>query len=211
VESDLYCLDGFFCADGYVTVDDALATDWRTERKNLCPQTQFGAGLDLAAYGDAALPASAGTHLEPPLTIAAAPTQGLASLPEIHGRFLVAAKRYLHREGMEEDDFLSDRLYGLDGDGNLVDGPFQMAKDRLNGKLVRDPAGGLYQLNLELGLVRLADDTVVVDLLYVDVPIDDSMAHGPEEMFAFVQAVAQQATSVAARLAAADHTREPTP
>jgi hypothetical protein len=51
----------------------------------------------------------------------------------------------------------------------------------------------------------------VVDLLYVDVPIDDSMAHGPEEMFAFVQAVAQQATSVAARLVAADHTREPTP
>jgi hypothetical protein len=66
-------------------------------------------------------------------------------------------------------------------------------------------------LNLELGLVRLADDTVVVDLPYVDVPIDDSMAHGPEDMFAFVQAVAQQATSVAARLVAADHTREPTP
>jgi hypothetical protein len=161
-ESDLYCLDGFFCADGYVTIDDALAVDWTTERKSLCPETRFGAGLDLMAYARAALPASAGTRLEPTLTIAAAPTQGLASLPEIHGRFLVAAKRYLHREGMEEDDFLSDRLYALDSDGSLVDGPFQMTKDRFNGKLVRDPAGGLYQLNLELGLVRLADDTVVV-------------------------------------------------
>jgi hypothetical protein len=41
----------------------------------------------------------------------------------------------------------------------------------------------------------------VMHLLYVDVPIDDRMVHGPEEMFAFVQAVAQQATSVALRLA----------
>jgi hypothetical protein len=42
------------------------------------------------------------------------------------------------------------------------------------------------------------------DLLYVDVPIDDRMTHGPEEMFAFVQAVARQATIVAAALARAD-------
>jgi hypothetical protein len=35
-----------------------------------------------------------------------------------------------------------------------------------------------------------------LDLLYVDVPIDDRMAHGPEEMFAFVQAVARHATAV---------------
>ncbi len=40
-----------------------------------------------------------------------------------------------------------------------------------------------------------------MDLLYADVPIDDHMAQGPEEMFAFVQAVAQQVTSVAVRLA----------
>jgi len=36
-----------------------------------------------------------------------------------------------------------------------------------------------------------------VDLLYVDVPIEDRIAQGPEEMFAFVQAVAQEAASVA--------------
>ena len=35
-----------------------------------------------------------------------------------------------------------------------------------------------------------------LDLLYVDVAIDDRMAHGPEEMFAFVQAVARHATAV---------------
>ncbi len=38
----------------------------------------------------------------------------------------------------------------------------------------------------------------VLDLLYVDVPIDERMAHGPEEMFAFVQAVAREATVRAA-------------
>jgi hypothetical protein len=37
--------------------------------------------------------------------------------------------------------------------------------------------------------------TGTVDLLYIDVPINDRMMHGPEEMFAFLQAVAQQATT----------------
>jgi hypothetical protein len=46
------------------------------------------------------------------------------------------------------------------------------------------------------------------DLLYVDVPIDDRMTHGPEEMFAFVQAVARQATTVAAALDHAHDGRE---
>jgi hypothetical protein len=43
----------------------------------------------------------------------------------------------------------------------------------------------------------------VIDLLYIDVPIEDRIAHGPEEMFAFVQAVAHEAASVAVRLAPA--------
>jgi predicted outer membrane repeat protein len=167
-ESDLYCLDGFFCADGYVTVQDALAVDWTTERKNLCPETSPAAGFDYAAYASPAAPdlsGSAPKSLKPAFTVAAASGPASASGPEIYGRFLVAAKRYLHREGTDReniDDFLSDRLYGLDSGGNLVDGPFQMAKDRFNGKLIRDPVGGLYQLNLELGLVRLADNAVMV-------------------------------------------------
>ena len=43
-----------------------------------------------------------------------------------------------------------------------------------------------------------------MDLLYVDVPIEDHMAHGPEEMFAFVQAVAQHATFVTTASASAN-------
>lgn len=41
-----------------------------------------------------------------------------------------------------------------------------------------------------------------VELLYADVPIDDRSAHGPEEMFAFVQAVVRRGSSVAAALRA---------
>ena len=43
-----------------------------------------------------------------------------------------------------------------------------------------------------------------MDLLYVDVPIDDRMPHGPEETFAFVQAVASHATSVTSASAPVD-------
>ena len=35
-----------------------------------------------------------------------------------------------------------------------------------------------------------------VDLLYVDIPIDERTAPGPEEMFAFVQAVARRTVAV---------------
>jgi hypothetical protein len=46
--------------------------------------------------------------------------------------------------------------------------------------------------------VPLAGDPGVVNLLYVDFPIDERVRPGPEEMFAFVQAVAKQLASPAA-------------
>jgi hypothetical protein len=45
--------------------------------------------------------------------------------------------------------------------------------------------------------IGIAKDAM--DLLYVDVPIDDRLAHGPEEMFAFVQAVAHEVTAITAK------------
>jgi hypothetical protein len=47
--------------------------------------------------------------------------------------------------------------------------------------------------------VRIGLGQDSVDLLYVDVPIEDRGAQGPEEIFAFVQAVAREAASVARR------------
>ncbi len=45
--------------------------------------------------------------------------------------------------------------------------------------------------------VPLAGAPDIVNLLYVDFPIDERVRPGPEEMFAFVQAVAKQLTSAA--------------
>jgi hypothetical protein len=50
-----------------------------------------------------------------------------------------------------------------------------------------------------------------IDLLYADVPLDDYLSPGPEEMFAFVQAVARLASSVTAALRSIDNERGPSP
>ncbi len=153
------CLEGFFCDDGYVTVHDAIARDWmEVNKRNLCPDDLLEDGLTSVA------PAS---HASTPLP----PAQGISlagassPLDGLRGQFLVAAKRYLHRLGpYEVDDFLSDRLYGLDVKGNVVSGPLFLpqGQDRSNGKLVRDGSGALYQVNLTRGLVRLADNKPLV-------------------------------------------------
>jgi hypothetical protein len=156
-ESDIFCLDGFFCADGYVTIHDAQAVEW-TERKSLCPEEML-ADDPWSPAGAAAVPSALpGAFSSSGAIVAAGETSQPVSSPTRAGQFLVAAKRY----EPSQTDFLSDRLYGLDGDGRLAGEPFHLAQDRYNGKLVRDPAGNLYQLNLELGLVRVADNTIVL-------------------------------------------------
>ena len=108
------------------------------------------------------------------------PTNGLSTSPRpvLSGIFRASscsAKRYQHR-GNDIGDFLSDRLYGMDSNGGLVSGPFAMPDERLNGKLVRDHSGNLYQLNLERGLVRLADGQPIVPP--GSVPVDSEPRHG---------------------------------
>jgi sigma-B regulation protein RsbU (phosphoserine phosphatase) len=48
--------------------------------------------------------------------------------------------------------------------------------------------------------VPLSSSEQATDLLYLDIPIDERISPSPEEMFAFVQAVAQCAQAVASRL-----------
>ncbi len=152
------CLDGFFCADGYVTVHDAMAVDW-IEQKNLCPDELSATDLSLAAYAYHTL--SVLPNEPASLSTASTEEQVPASVQPIPGQFLVAAKRYEHHEG-GVDDFLSDRLYGLDPELMMLSEPIVPAQDRFNGKIVRDDSGSIYQLNLERGLVRLADGQPIV-------------------------------------------------
>jgi len=149
------CLDGFFCADGFVTIHDALAVDWASQKKNLCPDESLVADLGPSLYAHAALPQ---LHELSTRQVGISPPAYLANIP---GTFLVAGKRYQHHDE-DIDDFLSDRLYGLSSSGDIVGDSLSLDQDRLNGKLVRDHWGGLYQLNLELGLISLADGTQVV-------------------------------------------------
>jgi len=156
------CMD--FFADGYVTIHDAMALDW-VERKNLCPDEWLTADLEPSAYAYTLAPMPETRAGELSATATA------THLDDIRCEFLVAGKRYKHREN-DIDDFLSDRLYGLSASGKVVGGPFAMTQDRFNGKLVRDSNGILYQLNLELGLVRIADNARVVPPGVVSVEIE---------------------------------------
>jgi hypothetical protein len=157
------CMD--LSTDGYVTIHDAMAVDW-VERRNLCPDEWLAGNVGFPAYAYAPAPMSEAPAAE--LSVAA-PASFLDDVP---GEILVAGKRYKHREN-DVDDFLSDRLYGLDVSGRVVGGPFAMNQDRFNGKLVRDCSGTLYQLNVELGLVRLADNVAVVPPAVVS--LDDGL------------------------------------
>ncbi len=164
IDPAIGCLEGFFSTDGYATVDDAMAVDWGW-LKSLCPQKLGPGDPPAAAYEShvSAVLASAGAGLKPGLSMAAAETQDLASLQQIPGMFLVATKGY-KAWNKSSYDFLSGRLYGLDVTGTAISGRIDVTQrqDRLNGKLARDRDGTLYQVNLELGLVRITDGEQIV-------------------------------------------------
>jgi predicted outer membrane repeat protein len=131
------CVDGPYSQDGIVTIHDAMAIDWR-EAGNLCAPS-----LDSALSPEYS-PTSVGTSLakcQPPL--------------------LVAGKRYDPGDG-DVNSFLSDRLFGLDEEGNSVGEAVVREFDRLNGRLIRDYEGEIYMLNLRDGLVRLSDGNSVI-------------------------------------------------
>jgi len=154
------CLNGMFSNDGYVNTTDLLGGDWADylvseEITTLCfdcPDAN-GPGFGVPTVPCGSTISSSSTALMP-----AAPLPLTAGPAGFEGTLLIAGKRY----NSNEQDFLSDRLYGFDEDCNFISGPFAMDNDRLNGKLVRDHEEKLYQLNLEEGLVRLSDGNSVI-------------------------------------------------
>ena len=146
----LWCLDGYFCADGYITIHDAMAVDCISAKGSLCAHDmllgQIGAGVSSSSTdgrtgspeGSSGLSASGADALVAPL--------------------LIAGKRY----DPQAADFLSDRLYGVDKNGGLVDGPLRIDGDRGNGRLVRDANDRLYQISLDAGVIELSQAAPVV-------------------------------------------------
>lgn len=152
---DLSCVDGFFCADGYVTIHDAMAIDFIAPPcplTNLCPGSGILSSVTASSFASngkaAAFAASAG-HIF-----------AAAGQPAFKGQVLVLGKAY--RPGDPWGDFLSDCLYGLDQQGDPASGPFAMESHRANSKVVKDALGRLYQINLELGLIRLCEGSPIV-------------------------------------------------
>jgi hypothetical protein len=152
----LSCADGFFCADGYVTVHDAVAIDLIASSSlplaNLCPDSGILSGTNPSTFTLYKEANVSGTQQ--------APTLARTNQNVFEGELLVIGKAY--KPNYPWGDFLSDCLYGLDEQGNSVGGPFPIKNDRANGKLVRDHSGQVYQINLELGLIRLSESSSVV-------------------------------------------------
>ncbi|MCP4257484.1 MAG: hypothetical protein GY774_08145 [Planctomycetes bacterium] len=151
----LSCADGFFCADGYVTVHDAMAIDFIAPPSplgNLCPDNGIFNSTPLSAI----------TSQKEANVLSTESTLILAGINQtvFNGELLVIGKAY--KPDYLWGDFLSDCLYALDEQGNPVDGLFLIENDRANGKLVRDHSGQVYQINLELGLIQLSDSSSVI-------------------------------------------------
>jgi len=150
----LHCLDFGFSADGFVSPTDMLGWDWGEWLVSEGTIGHLCFELCLTPCGEGESSASAPFMFET--------TSALASLADesagFVGSLVIAGKRF----DSANRDFLSDRLYEFDESYNLVGGPSAMPNDRVNGKLVRDPDGQLYQINLEEGLVGLSDLSSVI-------------------------------------------------
>jgi hypothetical protein len=154
------CLDGIFSDDGYVDSGDVISWDWTLssleDRTNLC-------------------------NTELPLTGGTAKSGGMATagvtLPgsvEFEGALLVAGKMYDPCESDSYLRFMSDQLFGYNEQAGFID-QFAPAFGRMNGRLVQDHDGELYQLNLEQGLVWLGSESPQVVVPAGQVAIDGGL------------------------------------
>jgi hypothetical protein len=132
--TSLHCLDFGFSDDGYVDLYDLIGWGWgewlvsEGFTFDLCFDiclTPCSGPLSLDAGSDSAI-------YIPQTTLTNAP--GAGGGIDFAGSLLIAGKRF----DAVNEDFLSDRLYNLDENYNLVAGPWVLPNDRMNGKLVRD-------------------------------------------------------------------------
>jgi hypothetical protein len=144
-EQTLRCLDGVFSEDGYIDMGDLMVWDWLESQSplaNYCfdiPMTQgaaAGTGMDAGASG--------------------------SGLEGFSGDILIAGKKYNASAPTYGESYLTDSLYGFDGNGGFTSGPFAMGNDRLNSRVIRDHDSNFYQLNMLRGLVRVSDSNSIV-------------------------------------------------
>jgi len=155
----LYCFDFGFSEDGFLDTTDLLGWDWEDWVDEEFPW------IGNLCFDICLTPCDGSTPpLQPPVGGAFMfETTSTAALQAggdtgFAGSLLISGKRF----DFVNQDFLSDRLYDLDENYNLVGGPYAMDTDQMNGKLVRDHNDLLYQVNMEKGLVRVSAGFTVI-------------------------------------------------
>ena len=146
------CIEGFFCRDGYVTVMDAMETNWHICGLGCEVNDPIGALASLGPSNQAAMYSEKASSDDSALGSAC---RG-ASVVMVGKRYSVIPGR--------SDDFLEEQLYGLDASGASVACADSLGTTQLNVRLVKGQDGELYTVNLDRGLVKLAGDQTVISV-----------------------------------------------
>ncbi len=147
---EMACLDGALSADGYVDSYDVVSWDWALNSQqrllNYCgvPLVSPGASVGLMSAATAGGEGS-GTP------------SAIANLPTNLSDLLITGKR----GAAGAPSKLKDGLYVFDSNGSYG-GSFEPASDRCNIRLLQGPAGDIYQLSAETGLLRLDSTNEIV-------------------------------------------------
>lgn len=140
-----YCLDGFFSTDGMISHHDALAIDfmdWQGALECLKPLESSSVPADSTDTVSKSQDLGSGQASSTAITLD----------PNSPHSLLILGKRYQS----QSHNYLSEGLFGLDRQSWRVSQTHAF-DTRLNTKLIRDPQGRIYALNLEAGLIRLGD------------------------------------------------------
>jgi len=138
---DYVCFEGPFGHDGYIDSYDTSGWDWTLNsgnRKNLCDAVPLSEGMESASLEAGDLNAS-----------------GIALFANPPGDFndlLIAGKT------SDVSTKLKDRLYVFDSSFKYVRS-LSFASERCNIRIVQDPNGQLYEINLEAGVRQLDDQS----------------------------------------------------
>ncbi len=161
------CMDGLFSSDGYIDIYDAMSWDWALD--NDVPLTLCNVFLDSSTTA----------------TTVGEPDSVPLGFTTPQGSLLVAGKRNTNIDS----DKMKDALYAFDDLGQYV--AMDLLTKRTNGKLVKAPDGTLYQINLNEGLLDIADsNSVIVPPTLVPIPIvkeDEPRYHLPATVTIGVQ------------------------
>ena len=146
-------IEGFFCRDGYVTAMDAMAANWY-----ICGLGCSAADPIKALFWPG--PADRSILYGQTAVSGKATTDSICSSASV----VMVGKRYSAVEGLRSDDFLEERLYGMDTNGAIVPCTDSLGTTQLNVRLVKGQDGELYTVHLDRGLVKLSGDQSVISV-----------------------------------------------